>query len=136
VPEWRHLKKKVFPKRLKLLSNDEFRTVIARRQRFSDNKLVLYVAPNSRGYTRLGVSVGKAVGSAVVRNRFKRLVREVFRLNHAQIAAGFDCVVMATSEAAKELTFDAVSESLLKLAKKLISGDSGLGRDCSERYQN
>jgi ribonuclease P protein component len=110
------LKKNAFPKRLRLTSNDEFKAIIGRRRRFGDNVLVLYAAPNGREYSRLGVSAGKAAGNAVVRNRFKRVVREVFRLNREQMPAGFDYVVIGT---AKELTFDKVKESFLKLSKRI-----------------
>jgi ribonuclease P protein component len=114
------LKKNVFPKRFRLGGNEEFKTVIAKRQRFSDNILALYVASNGREYSRLGVSVGKAVGNAVVRNRFKRLTREVFRLNREQIPAGFDYVAITSSKAAKGLTFEKVRDSFLKLAGKVV----------------
>ena len=47
------------------------------------------------GRSRLGVSVGRKFGGAVVRNRFKRMVREAFRQCAAIRAAGFDIVVVA-----------------------------------------
>ena len=81
--------------------------------------LALYVASNGREYSRLGVSVGKTAGNAAVRNRFKRLVREVFRLNREQIPTGFDYVTIASSKATKELTFENVKESFLKLASRV-----------------
>ena len=112
------MKQNAFPKRLRLGGNEEFKAVIANRRRFSDNVLVLYVAPNSREYSRLGVSVGRAAGNSVVRNRFKRLVREVFRLNREQLPAGFDYVAIG-SKTAKGLTFENATESLLKLAGRI-----------------
>ena len=113
------MKKNAFPKKYRLGQNEEFKAVIARRRRFSDNVLALYVAANGRKYSRLGVSVGKAAGNAAVRNRFKRLVREVFRLNREQIPAGFDYVTIASSKAVKELTFEKAKESFLNLAGKV-----------------
>jgi ribonuclease P protein component len=113
------VKKNIFPKRLRLGVNDEFKAVIAKRRRVADDVLVLYFAPNGRDYSRLGVSIGKAAGGAAVRNRFKRLVREVFRLNREHVQAGFDCVVIGLSRSAKGLTFESVRESFLKLADKI-----------------
>jgi len=113
------LKKNAFPKKFRLGGNDEFKAVIAKRRRLGDNMLALYVAANGREYSRLGVSVGKAAGNSPVRNRFKRLMREVFRLNREQIPAGFDYVAIASSKAAKKLTFENVRESFLKLAGRV-----------------
>lgn len=109
------MKKNAFPKKVRLGQNEEFRAVIAERRRYSDAAIALYGAPNGREYSRLGVSAGKAAGNAVVRNRFKRLVREVFRQNREQIPAGFDYVAIA-SKTAKGLTLEKVNESFLKLA--------------------
>jgi ribonuclease P protein component len=114
------VKTNAFPKRLRVLGNDEFKAVIAKRRRFGDNLMVLYIAPNGREYARLGVSISSAVGGAALRNRFKRLVREVFRLNRGQIAAGFDYVVTASAELTKKLIFEQVKESFLKLAQEAI----------------
>jgi ribonuclease P protein component len=85
--------------------------------------LTLYAAPNDCGHARLGVSVGKSFGGAVVRNRLKRLLREVFRQNQQQIPAGFDYVVMISNRRIKsykvagQLTFQQVRASFLALAK-------------------
>jgi ribonuclease P protein component len=112
------VKKNAFPKRLRLLGNDEFRAVIAKRYRCGNDLMAMYASPNGLGDCRLGVSAGKAVGNAVVRNRFKRLVREVFRMHRQEITAGVDYVVIA-GKAAKELAFNDVEESFLKLASKI-----------------
>jgi ribonuclease P protein component len=113
------VRKNAFPKRLRLLGNDEFKAVLAKRRRLSDDLLAVYAAPNGREYSRLGISAGTAAGNAVVRNRFKRLVREVFRQNCARIPAGSDYVVIPLSKIAKRLTFENVKESFLKLAGRI-----------------
>lgn len=51
---------------------------------------------NSLGYSRLGIAATRKLGSAVVRNRAKRLVRELFR--HADVPAGLDIVVIPRTD--------------------------------------
>ncbi len=79
-----------FSKSKRLVDNKQFKDVLARGVRVGKGMLMLYVAENDCGYPRLGVSVGKSYGKAVVRNRLKRLLREAFRQNQDQIPAGFD----------------------------------------------
>lgn len=55
---------------------------------------------NSLGNLRLGITVSKRVGRAVMRNRIKRLVREYFRLNRARFDDAYDMNVIAKTGAA------------------------------------
>ena len=68
-----------FPKEKRLVSNRQFKAVLARGLRLSNGLLTLCMGENDCGYPRLGVSVSKSCGNAVVRNRLKRLLREAFR---------------------------------------------------------
>lgn len=52
------------------------------------------------GVARLGLAVGKAIGPAVVRNRVKRRLREIFRLHLQQIPGGYDLFVRAAPASA------------------------------------
>lgn len=61
---------------------------------------VLLIADNDQIYSRLGVTVSKRVGNAVVRNRLKRLLREYFRVNCPQMKSS-DYVIIAKRNAAQ-----------------------------------
>ena len=69
------------------------------------------MCPNSLPQRRLGITVGKHVGTAVKRNRVKRLIREFFRLNKARLPASTDIVVVA-KEGAAGLNLWQVSDEL------------------------
>lgn len=63
----------------------------------------MHIAENSLLVTRLGVSVSKRVGNAVVRNAVKRRLREAFRKKKADLPAGFDIVCIASPYSAASL---------------------------------
>ena len=62
---------------------------------FANGYLVLYARPNRTGQNRVGITTGKKLGHAVVRNRARRRLREVYRLNEHLFKPGFDIVVVA-----------------------------------------
>jgi len=127
------LKRFSFPKTKRLVSNRQFRAVLARNLCVSNGLLMLYMAENNCGYPRLGISVGKSCGNAVVRNRLKRLLREAFRQNQDRIAAGFDYLLMVSSKwpekqdnsiedkkTQRQPTFEQVEASLVSLANAAV----------------
>ena len=56
--------------------------------------VVVYGRPNGLSHARLGLSISRKVGGAVVRNRLKRLLREAFRLRQRELAPGIDLIVV------------------------------------------
>lgn len=69
-------------------------------------------------WTRIGLTVSRKVGKAVVRNLVKRRLREIFRKNKARIPAGMDLIFIARREAATA-SFAALTEEILNLGAAL-----------------
>jgi ribonuclease P protein component len=86
-----------FRKQDRLTRPSDFRRVFDRRCSVSNAWLIVYAAANKLAHCRLGLSVSRKVGSAVRRNRLRRLYREAFRLTHAELAAGLDLVLIPRS---------------------------------------
>jgi ribonuclease P protein component len=80
----------------------------------TDRYLVLKIRPNQLEFTRFGVSVSKRIGNAVVRNRVKRVLREILRLT--DLKPGWDIVVIARNPAS-----GGVYNQLNKSAVNLLS---------------
>jgi ribonuclease P protein component len=116
-----------FQKRLRLLSPKEFERVFAARVSASDSWLVLHGDASAASHPRLGLTVPRRVGGAVVRNRWKRLLREAFRISQHELPA-IDYVCVPRSTAPPELRQLVESLHLLtqRLERKLQSRRSAV----------
>ena len=83
----------------------------------ANSYLVLYARKNRSATNRVGVTVSKKLGGAVVRNRVRRRLREVYRLNELHFAPGWDIVVVARSRCI-DASFDKLTQAYLSLAEK------------------
>ena len=83
--------------RCTLKKNSDFRRLYAKGKSVVTPYMVLYCRRNSLGVNRLGYTVSTKLGHAVVRNRVRRRLREIYRLNSPVMKKGFDIVVVARS---------------------------------------
>ena len=87
-------------------------------QGYACGTLVLYARKNHTPTNRVGITVSKKLGKANVRNRIRRRLREVYRLNEETFQPGWDIVVVARTRAISA-PFDVLTEKYLELAKKV-----------------
>ena len=100
-----------------------YQQVARRGRRVGDTFLLLRALPNALEESRFGLAVGKDVGTAVIRNRLKRRLREVLR--HTPVRKGWDIVFSVRKEAVRA-TFGDLKGSVLSLLKRahLLEGAS------------
>ena len=84
---------------------------------FAGPYLVLYARKNRTGGNRVGITVSKKLGKAHIRNRIRRRLREVYRLNEDRFLPGWDIVLVGRGKAL-DGDFEAIVKSFLSLAGK------------------
>ena len=96
-----------------LKRESDFRLTFDRKRSVSDERLIIYARENGLAYNRLGLSVSRKVGPAVVRNKVRRLYREAFRLTKGELPVGMDLILIPRGVGIP--TRDDLMDSLRKL---------------------
>jgi ribonuclease P protein component len=107
-----------FPKEDRVRRRSDFLRVQRSGRRVATRSFLLFARRNGLGHGRLGITVSKRVGNAVRRNRVKRLVREVYRLNREMFPSDADLVVVAKKAATVD-DYEEVRAELTRAARKL-----------------
>lgn len=115
-----------FPKQVRLRKQAEFDRVYGERAYAADDVLVMNGCRNELDHTRIGLSLSRKVGNAVVRNQWKRLIREAFRTQQDDLPRDLDIVVRPRRGAAPD--FHGIQTSLRTLALRI-------GRKLAEERQ-
>ena len=103
-------------RRNRLRKREDFLEAYARGEKIQGCHLVFYVLPNNLPCHQLGLTVSRKIGSAVVRNRVKRKLREIFRINSEVVAVGCNIVMNAKRSAAKA-SYGELEEDFLRAAQ-------------------
>ena len=80
--------------------------------------LIVYAKKNGQRFNRLGITASKKIGKAVIRNRAKRRLRELYRTNLDSLETGYDFVIVARSKTAV-VPYDVLLSSFLSAMKNL-----------------
>ena len=113
---------------------EDFERIYQARIFAADDVLIANGDGNNLSHSRLGLSVSKKVGNAVVRNRWKRLIREAFRLTREHLPAGIDLIIRPQKGAAPD--FAAISRSLPALAQRIAKRvERAKGLESGDRSQ-
>lgn len=96
---------------------EEFRNCYENGKSYANKFVVIYVWKNSSSSNKIGISCSKKIGNSIVRHRFARLVREVYRLHEDVFNSGLDIVVVARA-CARDASYHNIEDSLLSLAGK------------------
>lgn len=83
-----------------LKKNRDFKKVYSRGKSLATYNLVLYYYPNHISENRVGFSISKKIGKAVIRNRIKRRLKEIIRLKK-NLKTGYDLIFIARKPIAK-----------------------------------
>ncbi len=78
---------------LKINKNAQFKKVYTEGRYYVEEFLVVYIIKNSTEYNKVGFSVSKKVGKAVIRNRAKRMMKENYRMLEEKLKKGNDIVI-------------------------------------------
>ena len=107
-----------FPARFRIRRRAEFLRLQSKGQKHYSRNMLVLVSESTSGCSRLGVTVTRKVDRrAVGRNRFKRAIREIFRLNRFRFVGNFDIVVVARKGATESTYSELEHAFLVSLAK-------------------
>lgn len=96
----------------------EFRRVFRKGESAVSGYMVIYRRRRTAGQNRVGIVVSAKLGNAVTRNRIRRRIREIYRLNEDRFTTGLDIVVVARSRAV-DASYRTLNGDFLRLADRL-----------------
>jgi ribonuclease P protein component len=111
---------------LRLRNRDDFNRIYRHGQSFANSQFVVYWRKRpAPGLFRLGISVSSKLGGAVVRNRMRRMIKEIVRLNAAKLSEELDFILIVRKPAIK-MAYKEMEGSVFHVLRKagLTKGSS------------
>ncbi|MBU5428373.1 ribonuclease P protein component [Tissierella pigra] len=100
----------------RLRSNMEFKKVYSGGKSYWNRNLVLYVKKNNIGNTRVGYSITKKIGNSVVRNKIRRRMKEIYRLNFENIKNNYDLIFIPKKNTV-DISYKELESAMLHILK-------------------
>ena len=99
-------------------NNRDFDTIIKKGNLQKNKEFVIYYEDNNLDYNRFGISVGKKIGNAVIRNYYKRIIRNICDKNKNLYSKGKDYIIIVRN-GITILEFNDINNSFVDLIKKI-----------------
>ena len=103
-------------KKYRLRSNIQFKKVYRSGKSYGNRLIVLFVFKNGLKYNRVGYAVTKKVGNSVTRNRVRRRMKEIYRLNCFKIKKGYDLIFLPRINS-KDSSYRNIESAMFHLLK-------------------
>ncbi len=112
-------------RKLRLRKREDFNVVYRYGRSFANSQFVVYWRKRAKGTFRMGVSASSKLGGAVVRNRLRRIVKEIVRLNAAKLHEDID-LILIVRKPALSLPYKQMESSILHVLRKagLLKGST------------
>ncbi|WP_347861808.1 ribonuclease P protein component [Salimicrobium sp. PL1-032A] len=104
-------------KAYRIKKNKEFQNVFRNGKSFANRQLVLYYLQKDQPHFRIGLSVSKRIGNAVMRNKVKRYLRQAFHELEEELCMDYDFVVIARKPV-NTMEYHEVKKSLKHVLKR------------------
>ena len=98
-------------------TKQEFNNIINKGSCIKNKYFVIYSLNNNKNYDNFGISVGKKIGNAVIRNKYKRKIRSIIDIYRKDFVNGKDYIIILRSSALS-ISFQEMKESLILLLRK------------------
>jgi len=103
---------------ISLTKNYEFKRLYNKGKNAASKCVVVYCIKNNSPKNRLGITVSAKLGGAVQRNRIRRRLKEIYRINEQTLCTGVDIVIVARFRS-RNATWSELESSVLSLFRKL-----------------
>lgn len=101
-------------KKYRVRKNMEFKDIYKVGKNYWNRNLILYVKKNDLDVTRVGYTITKKIGNAVSRNKLRRKMKEIYRLNFHNVKEGYDLIFIAKKNI-KDISYRELEGSMIHI---------------------